>query len=207
MPIPGQYVDVVAESAALRAALDAMREEVRLLRVDLDALRDPGPRIAAGLRKAVPDILAAAVASSRVADARGQLTESARAEIVGWLLAGGVTLKRDNDLLRRIMFEIEAQDDPIYEFGTAKDETREARLRYFHLRLLVDAGFLEETGQHGGCFRMTNQGHDFLALVRKDTFWEQVKETAASLPGAGIAIIRDVAVSLIRQEMVNRGLL
>lgn len=115
-------------------------------------------------------------------------------------------MKRDDEYIRDLMLEIEAQDDPLYMcqngLGMSAEQTRE----YYHLRLLADAGLVEETGKYGGVFRMTNAGHDFLAAIRSETSWNRVKATAATVSGAGIGVLRDIALGYVRQELTKLGI-
>ncbi len=136
---------------------------------------------------------------------RDALTESARAEIVGWLLAGGCALKRDDDLLRDLMFRIEAHDDPLFLYEPGMEGGDDKRRTYYHLRLLADAGFLEETGRNGGVFRMTNQGHDFLAVIRSDTAWQRTKDAVRPIAGVSLGVMRDVATAYARQTLRDMG--
>jgi len=122
------------------------------------------------------------------------------------LLSKGIDMKRNNDLLRSLLFKIEAETDPIFLHGLTSESSAQDRVEYYHLRLLADAGFVEETGSYGGVFRMTHQGHDFLDAVRSDTRWDKTKEAAANVTGAGIGILRDIAVGYVRQELVKLGL-
>lgn len=51
-----------------------------------------------------------------------------------------------------------------------------------------------------GVFRMTNQGHDFLAAVRSDTIWSKTKAGAGMLGGVTLGIMRDIALEYLKQE-------
>jgi hypothetical protein len=47
---------------------------------------------------------------------------------------------------------------------------------------------------------MTNQGYDYLELIRRDTIWEKVKETGTKLgTGMTTGIIRDLATKYIKK--------
>jgi hypothetical protein len=83
--------------------------------------------------------------------------------------------------------------------------TPQDRIKYFHLRLLADAGFLEESGRSGGVFRMTNAGHDFLSVIRSDTAWARTKEAARPLMGASLGMLRDIALGYARQSLRDMG--
>ena len=120
------------------------------------------------------------------------------------LISQGYAMKRDDDLLRDLMLQIEERPEPIFHFIPKLSVEVQAKT-YFHLRLLADAGLLEESGKHGGEFRMTNSGHDFLAAIRSDTNWHRAKSTAAKVSGAGVGMLRDIAIGYVRQELVKLG--
>jgi hypothetical protein len=90
-------------------------------------------------------------------------------------------MKRDVDLIRQLMFEIERQG-PECSFealrnGANHDHEIGERTRY-HLRLLIDAGLAKEidrTSSGQPCVRLTSAGHEFLDLCRGDERWRQAK--------------------------------
>lgn len=95
-------------------------------------------------------------------------------------------MKRDLDLIRRILIAVE--DAPDYTISTADlvtdtcDEKTVAR----HAHLLQEAGLLEASllasrhvggAQEGSIDRLTWAGHEFLATARSDTTWVKAKRT------------------------------
>jgi hypothetical protein len=118
----------------------------------------------------------------------------------------GAMVKRSDDMLRDLMLEIEDYEDAIYLHDALIGSTVEDRIKYFHLKLLVDAGYLEETGRHGGAFRMTNAGHDFVALIRSEGAWSAVKATAATIGGASVRMLGEIAYALAKEKLRALGL-
>ena len=114
-------------------------------------------------------------------------------------------MKRDDDLLRKLMLEIEDSPEPMFLFPLTMDSDEDERLQYFHLRLLADEMFLEETGKFGGNFRMTNKGHDFVAAVRSDTVWGQTKQVAARVSGVSLSLLKDIAMGIVRDQLTKMG--
>lgn len=127
-------------------------------------------------------------------------------------------MKRDMDLIRVILMDIEGNDNINGKFtisdadfgATGADRTA---LQY-HLRLLMDAGYIEgkdllqsgkndprmdvhkmlvEEGTPIMITRMTWDGHDFLDTVRDSKVWEKTKEALKGVGGVGIDTIKDVA--------------
>ncbi len=106
-------------------------------------------------------------------------------------------MKRDDDLIRGLLFEAEASDDSL--FGPFDDEDEKG---YAHAVLLCDAGFFQEV--QSGVFRITNQGHDYLAAIRDGGVWKKTKEAASSAGGVGLGMMKDIATAYVRQELSAR---
>ena len=89
-------------------------------------------------------------------------------------------MKRDMELIRKILLEIEKDDKGIgfYQItsmnGYSYDEL------YLHLCLMDDAGFFNKVQKDlsGGFMydRLTNRGYDFLETIRNDEVWEETKK-------------------------------
>lgn len=114
-------------------------------------------------------------------------------------------MRRDNDLIRKLMLDFEASDDAILvqlpELSPDEDDEKV----YHHLKLLVDAGFLEEQGRSGGVFRMTNAGHDFCMAIRDDTVWGKTKDASAEVAGVSLGIMKDIGIGYLRAKLVELG--
>ena len=112
-------------------------------------------------------------------------------------------MKRDMDLVRRILLAIEAEPaDPDAESedpatGIDADEFRVSE----HVRLVIEAGLVEGhvLSSIGGeaapshLQRLTWAGHDYLDAVRSDSVWRKVKESAAK---HGLELTLDLAKAL-----------
>lgn len=122
------------------------------------------------------------------------------------IYAGDELMRRDDELLRKLMLDFEAQDDPLLVHAQTLGADEEDQKIYYHLRLLADAGFLQETGRTGGVFRMTNAGHDFCAAVRDDTVWRKTKEASAKVAGVSLGIMKDIGVGYLRARLVELGI-
>lgn len=113
-------------------------------------------------------------------------------------------MQRDNDLIRDLLMEIEGEEGAIYFLPLTSTTSDGDRKKYYHLKLLVDAGMLEENGRHGGSFRMTNAGHDFVEAVRSESRWNFVKEGVAKAGGATLELMADIALAYLRAELSKR---
>lgn len=110
-------------------------------------------------------------------------------------------MRRDDELLRGLLVRIEDHDDWIYEHQLDSGSSDAHVTEYYHLQLLADAGLLRETGKYGGDFRMTSQGHDFLAAIKNDTNWNKVKSVAGKTAISGVAAMVQVATELVQQQI------
>ena len=101
-------------------------------------------------------------------------------------------MKRDMDLVRTILFGIEARSPGTYTGVDIYDAN--ASDVYHHLVMLIDAGYVRgrsvgSLGTNSGqaiVEGLTWEGHDFLKAVRNDTIWakttEIIKKRAAAPP-------------------------
>ena len=112
-------------------------------------------------------------------------------------------MKRDDDLIRQLLFEFEADDDWIVlSHGDLISASPEDRRRHYHMLLLADAGLLAILDD--AVFRLTANGHDFLDAIRSDTAWNTAKEGARTIGGATLGLMRDIALAYLRKEAATR---
>ena len=111
-------------------------------------------------------------------------------------------MKRDDDLLRSILFELEEEED-IWstKYAASLLMSPEERRRLGHVLLLADAGLL---AQEGHAVRLTASGHDYLDAIRNDNIWKRTKDGAAAVGGVTLGILRDIATSYLRQEIAAK---
>jgi hypothetical protein len=74
--------------------------------------------------------------------------------------------------------------------------------RHTHAKLLADVHFFEEVNP--GVFRLTNQGHDYLAAIRDENIWTRTKSAASAAGGVGLGIMRDIAIAYLKEELRSR---
>ncbi|MAU51073.1 MAG: hypothetical protein CMN17_01595 [Roseovarius sp.] len=80
-------------------------------------------------------------------------------------------MKRDDDLLRDMLFEFETQEDFLILDRNVMRASQEDRRWKYHLYLAADQGLVTPVG--AGTYRMTSQGHDFLEAIRDEGLWEE----------------------------------
>jgi len=98
-------------------------------------------------------------------------------------------MKRDMELVRSILKQVEAKDPG---FSTAWEYPDHTQDEFFeHVKLLNDAELLEaeivpiDRGTvYANPKRLTWQGHEFLDAIKSDTVWKNVKEAVKEKGGA-----------------------
>lgn len=114
-------------------------------------------------------------------------------------------MRRDDDLIRQLMLDFEASEKVLLVAARHLNMSPEESRKYYHLKCLADAGFLEETGKSGGVFRMTNNGHDFCAAIRDETIWNKTKAASASVAGVGLGVMKDIGIGYVRARLIELG--
>jgi hypothetical protein len=106
-------------------------------------------------------------------------------------------MKRDIDLARGLLLDIEARgaDCSVSVLRTDANHDAEERVRY-HLRLLVDAGYLKEVDRTASgvpCLRLTDAGHELIELVRVESRWRQAKWACQERTGGlSLTVVRGI---------------
>ncbi len=126
-----------------------------------------------------------------------------------------VDMKRDMELVRNIMFAIEA--DPRFDgtkwlsptnpgdFGISDHSMEELN---YHLAMLIDEGFLIGKVPPLGMgknipviAKLTWKGHEFLDDTRDPDIWDKTKERAKGLTSVGVAFIWEIAKAEIKTRL------
>lgn len=116
-------------------------------------------------------------------------------------------MKRDMDLVRKILFEVEAKKPFEVIHNLSIDGYDKQEIAY-HCEMMYQAGLIkyyhgEDSDNYDGVFffqvqDLTWEGHDFLEAVRQDTIWNKTKKTIAD---KGIALtvgtVKTVATAFI----------
>lgn len=111
-------------------------------------------------------------------------------------------MARDDDLIRSMLMEYE-QGNNIYLMAfLSLNPDQEDLKRHQHAELLCDAGYFEAVND--GVYRMTNQGFDFLEVIKSDSIWSKTKAGAATLGGVTLGMMKDIAVVYVKQEAADK---
>ena len=109
-------------------------------------------------------------------------------------------MKRDDDYIRSLLAEIESSDEAELNGFTDEDELKGPDRRHFHFLLMADAGLVRHNGN--GYYRLTNQGHDYLAAIKDDGIWSQTKSAVAETGGsASLEILKQLATGFIKKKI------
>ncbi len=110
-------------------------------------------------------------------------------------------MKRDWDLLRRILFKLEENDDPMKAYANTDFGEIPQHVIGYHTNLLLQAGLIqgechEVLGPGPDCIatRLTWQGHEFLDAARNKSIWDRVKKVASD---KGIDVTFDVLKAML----------
>lgn len=117
-------------------------------------------------------------------------------------------MKRDFDLIRQILREVESSPARTPLAGRPNYEGFDEATAVEHIDLLLEAGLLQgkitpflDGGVHVNIQRLTWKGHDFLDAMKDDSIWEQAKESILK-PVGGVAF--DVLLQWLKWKMSEK---
>ena len=112
-------------------------------------------------------------------------------------------MKRDMDLLREILLQVETREpkQPL----EVKIEGRDRQEIVGHVHLLQEARFVEASftgGPTAIVHRLTWDGHEFLDAVRDSTVWAMVKKKLKKVGGtASVDIVKATASAVLKAQL------
>jgi DNA-binding HxlR family transcriptional regulator len=117
-------------------------------------------------------------------------------------------MKRDFDLIRSVLFQVEAL--PAGEAITQLTVDRpgiSGPMLMEHLQIMIEEGLIEgevlSVSQCAfGIYRLTWKGHDFLDTARSDTVWHQAKEKIVKAGGsASLEVFKAVLTQIAKAHL------
>ena len=109
-------------------------------------------------------------------------------------------MKRDNEYLRGLLFEIESNEDDLYFVTVTMGMSAEERKEFYHIQLLCDDGYVIQVSEDG--YRLTAQGHDFIEAIRDEGIWEKTKKAVTETGGnATLEMVKIIAVGLLKKKI------
>ena len=118
-------------------------------------------------------------------------------------------MKRDMDLVRRLLFLIEEQNDTFSELKLPQDIDK--TIAIYHLNLMEQAGLTENNIKYASdepywvYSQLTWEGHDFLDSIKNDTIWDKTKESIKSkgleIGQVSFNVLKDYVVIKLREKL------
>ena len=118
-------------------------------------------------------------------------------------------MKRDMELVRKMLLEIESRDDVLLP----SDDPSDYRLIAYHLLLLREGGLIagiDEIERPSGELivqvkaqpRLTWAGHEFVDAARSETLWKEATEkTGSALGTVSFVVLTQLLAQLAKQRL------
>ena len=107
-------------------------------------------------------------------------------------------MKRDDDFLRELLFQLEEYDAPHFIVPNTLDGSNSKKLH--HIRILCDYGYVEQLNEHA--YRLTAHGHDFIESIRDESVWIKTKAAVAETGGnATIEMVKKLATGFLKKKI------
>ncbi len=124
-------------------------------------------------------------------------------------------MKRDMDLIRKILLAIEAEEGGYASYPLEIEGYSDTQVGY-HAYLMIDAGLVdgtirdfceddEDEGEEGGpsapwgrISHLTFAGHDFLDAARDETRWRKARVVAGEVT---LGVLKELLVSYARDQL------
>lgn len=112
-------------------------------------------------------------------------------------------MKRDMDLVRKILLEIESLGDVSPSLGDVgfKIDGYDDNALWYHLNLLTTSPYVVTTDPNGWTYRLSWEGHEFLDSIRDDTRWREIQKTSNKVGGMTFDLIAKVATELLTKAV------
>lgn len=117
-------------------------------------------------------------------------------------------MKRDLEVIRYILLEIEKSDEDYVEMGELVNTIQSEKIISHHIKLLIDCGYIEAESSgvlsdgptYFAIDRITSAGYDYLDNVRDNHVW---KETKNQLSKVGTSVSLDL-VKTVSSKIILR---
>jgi hypothetical protein len=122
-------------------------------------------------------------------------------------------MKRDMDLCRRILLEVDANPGAVGQVPLQLDiEGRDPQEVSYHVLLLNDAGLIEARNMSNLTSfdwrpeRLTYAGHEFIDKSRKDSVWQKAKGVVLEKTGGlSLDVLKAVLAKLATDAVLGGG--
>ncbi len=119
-------------------------------------------------------------------------------------------MKRDMDLLRKILLTVERHEDDDSINNIQIDGCSYDKIAY-HVYLLKEAGLIDAVISYGmgsikvanySIFKLTWKGHEFLDAARNDTIWAKAKEKISTMGGdIPFELVPPLLIEIAKKQM------
>jgi len=117
-------------------------------------------------------------------------------------------MKRDFQLIRKIMLEIEANSNGV-DFASLEINNSSREQIEYHLALLTEAGLIKAFDRSSGNelvfipIRLTWEGHEFLDNARNETVWNKTLQDIGQIAGSvALPILRELLTAALRAQLM-----
>ncbi len=117
-------------------------------------------------------------------------------------------MKRDIQLIRKILLEIEAKSDGVETIEIHIEGYTDTPIQY-HLALLSEAGLILASGASSlqelwlMPIRLTWEGHEFLDNARNDTIWNKTLHDISEITeSVAIPLLRELLAAALRSQIL-----
>lgn len=117
-------------------------------------------------------------------------------------------MKRDMDLVRKILFEVEKEPFSGKAFDVHLDGYTVDEINY-NVMLLKEAGLIETkawTSMQTGSsrwkpVRLTWEGHEFLDAARDNARWEKAKNAMSQAGGFALDVMKQLLIQYLKEQL------
>lgn len=116
-------------------------------------------------------------------------------------------MKRDMDLIRKILFNVEEKETPSGWIKITTAEHSDEEVAY-HIMILDQAGYIDAidlTSDNGFDWQARNltwRGHEFLDACRENGIWEKFKNfIGKNIKSVPFDIAKEILISLVKEQL------
>lgn len=119
-------------------------------------------------------------------------------------------MKRDMDLVRDLLLNIENSNKPSWKSLAPTDDDAATQNVLEHLKLMEEAGLIKSVVVHMKGYRLPQDielewaGHDFLDSVRDPEIWARTKTGAEAAKGFTFDLLKDLAKGFLKTQIKER---
>ena len=116
-------------------------------------------------------------------------------------------MKRDMDLIRDILLQIEEDNEFNEEQSVSTENLSEQNTRIIsaHCRLIKQAGYINKLTLASGGYilagELTNKGYDFVDTIRDEKIWRKTKQAADAAGGFSVHLLSRLAIGFLEKKI------